>query len=1452
MDVSFNIYAERCCAEIPYSDCYTQSYNNPASYPGYTWWAPQPTYGWSDYAERFTADGPETLTSVDVDVYPSASPLPYQPGNDDVIVTIYDDNAGLPGTQIAQVTIPGGTYPLYPASAHADFSSLNLVMEGNFFIGVSSSAAFGSGDGEKFISDADDGVQGRVALYDAQDFLAGGPQWYEMADLYGVDDNLGIYANMCKDEYYNCSTQDWGEAITSVYPVPDANPIIEWGQQFHADAGSACILKDLTVYFYRHPGDSLRPNMYTYNTNINVYDSPGGTLLYQKVLTPADYAAAGYTGSNFYGLFAIEFTVPDVDVPNGFMVGQESTAPTRDEGIRVVYQNAGGTYPNSTFINAPTFGGWLAATALGLGADIGLTMDAKVCCIPFHEATCDPGADAGWATPQGNPQRTGASNLALGDSWCNLNLNWAYVDATGLVAFAGPTIYGDKIVCSFSDHYVVFDAATGAVDYTLTSSLGTGLIIGTGVRCSPTIANIMISGVPTDVMFISGGSTQSMAAVNFNTGALIWERSVNTFGAGALTGQTRWAATVLLNQGGVDVLYFSTDNGKVVAVDAATGAKFNQTNYPGLGWPDASNPVSLTGATYISGATNGTNMLYYSTATAATEGDVYGIDAATGAINWTLSGAGGLQAQNIFVSYNYPEGFRGGVAYDNGKLYCGSYANDGGVSDSPTDGVYYVIDAANGNLPVPAVATNRVDYATPIVDVPSVFLPTLSQWIGGTVGHGLIAYNKVTSSIIWTAGGPDDANYYMSGFRTCEPGGVDDQIFIFNNTGFLECWNSVTGDQIFRRRINHVGSGLDLGMAGAIADVGGVTHVAFADYYGGLYDFTQGADRPRLQFETYNPTVPVEFGANPALPVDAGVLITNTGCTDLNITGTTVDENPISGSDQPAFSAGYIPNDVMQRAEKMASDLARKSFLAKFERVNTSVDENGLVTTRDQSRNKEVRRTAAGIPAWFVSLDHPTAGDIVSPGATMNLQFTVNQPLINRGPQSVYIDVASNDPDFFLNNGPDYGGALEPEIFLTVVGGCLIDTTELDFGIGQANMQWVTNNGRLGTGDWSPHAFDIDGDDASFYQGTYVWGVSQFRIAMNTQDWSSGGGEADAWISMQGDPNFCDNQCKPHLDTDVPVGAITRDGGATYDPLLADVVCKTYLDSVQNFAYNSGTWDWSDFASPFDDTLTMGLKVDTKTYGVKDAPEFANLTFEVMNFTERNGDSITNWYLADMTDYDVGTDTAAWSPAVSAAWSYTAGGAGDAAWGVIKIPFGGCSGEAPMINSFALNADSAQFRGDQAASHNNEYWDRAYEYMTMGNGGFSHPNVRNGSDQEFHATIAHHDFGPNGTYKIGVVQFGLPGGVTNPGDASNYAAMANTVNKWAGFGRGDVNDDGAINIADIIYLAAYVNGGSNLGPIPFMSVGDVNNDGIVDAGDITYMISFYFDCGPCPINAWTL
>jgi 5-hydroxyisourate hydrolase-like protein (transthyretin family) len=62
---------------------------------------------------------------------------------------------------------------------------------------------------------------------------------------------------------------------------------------------------------------------------------------------------------------------------------------------------------------------------------------------------------------------------------------------------------------------------------------------------------------------------------------------------------------------------------------------------------------------------------------------------------------------------------------------------------------------------------------------------------------------------------------------------------------------------------------------------------------------------------------------------------------------------------------------------------------------------------------------------------------------------------------------------------------------------------------------------------------------------------------------------------------------------------------------------------------------------------------------------------------------------------------------------------------------------------------------------------------------------------------------------------------------------------------GDVNDDGYVNISDIVYLINYLyHGGPE--PVPFLLAGDVNCDGSVNISDIVYLINYLYQGGPAP------
>ncbi|MCK4301847.1 MAG: hypothetical protein KAW91_03695, partial [candidate division Zixibacteria bacterium] len=241
---------------------------------------------------------------------------------------------------------------------------------------------------------------------------------------------------------------------------------------------------------------------------------------------------------------------------------------------------------------------------------------------------------------------------------------------------------------------------------------------------------------------------------------------------------------------------------------------------------------------------------------------------------------------------------------------------------------------------------------------------------------------------------------------------------------------------------------------------------------------------------------------------------------------------------------------------------------------------------------------------------------------------------------------------------------------------------------------------------------------------------------------------------------------------------------------------------------------------------------------------------------ERNAADVLGWKFGAIIDYDIGGDTADIDRDISTAWSYGGGGAGDVVWGIIKIPFG--CGDAtgqnynfePMKNVRALDADLNLW--------DDQYWDKAYGYMCLPPGQSTDPNPSLGGDQEFHATITEHDFVEGAkTYEFAVAHF-MKDGLTDPMVSDEFGHIARIANQWCGFGRGDVDGIGGINLADIVWLNNFVNVDplTHPGPIPFMHLGDVDGipgipPGVPDFLDVEFMINFYFHDGGCPIEDWT-
>jgi hypothetical protein len=75
-----------------------------------------------------------------------------------------------------------------------------------------------------------------------------------------------------------------------------------------------------------------------------------------------------------------------------------------------------------------------------------------------------------------------------------------------------------------------------------------------------------------------------------------------------------------------------------------------------------------------------------------------------------------------------------------------------------------------------------------------------------------------------------------------------------------------------------------------------------------------------------------------------------------------------------------------------------------------------------------------------------------------------------------------------------------------------------------------------------------------------------------------------------------------------------------------------------------------------------------------------------------------------------------------------------------------------------------------------------------------------------------------------------------------FSEWSDTLPVSMGIICGDVNDDGIINVGDVVYLVGYLYRGHSA-PAPYECVGDVNNDGTVNVGDVVYLVGYLYRGG---------
>ncbi len=1485
-DYDARIAANQC---FFYSECYSNvidprgMYSIPIPEPGF---APAILNG---IAQRFVAEGPETLNAVKVmtvDNTGSGSPAKpphylYGPtSTNGLVVSVWADSLGYIDKSTGPLhtaTLAGGLANIYPVTnndgsalpirrdtAIVPFPFGTVLAPGPYHITVQMSSD-NIADGAVYFRYAIDGTYGGGSV----NFTAPLAEWDRTATNpdfgpgYGLvyDGNWDIRPQLCADEFKVCATKVLYDAPDYyVYSVrPD--PTVTNGRVAVAQKIKGIVVNRIDKMRFLIDFNGAG----TAGINASIWAStpsgPGALLYSQAVPSPTFWP--GWTevvipgGYQVVGDFYVGWTpiFPNPGDVTDFLYQYSEDSGSPPSGHPHAMQNGGVWDMVDDGVNPP----YWRSFAIAAGYDDNFMFEVDMCSIPPTERAC--GVEDNWPTLAHDFNRTSASINSIGDAYCDLTLNWSHFrdGGAGLVtADNGPIIWDGNVICAYRDGiqsaYVITDLATGAILQTI-STVTNFDQIGGDARCTPSVYEV--GGVP--YLFLSAGIPGGMSAWDVSTipATMVWSADLTNSWNGLAPldmGNTRYGTVVVVNVGGTDVVYWTDDNNFCYAADATDGTPF---------W---AGPVNLGMSAQKSITTDGAN-LYFSQFTLVGNGDVKAISCGTGANVWNLAATGGLQASALGTGVTF-EYFLCGPTYDasEGTLFVNSQSD----GNSPAGGVLYKLNAGTGAI-IWDVLSMRAVRSHMMLDAITVIVPTVTRWIPHPLGGDLVCFDKRNGAQVWAAASfPQTASggglsglqrIFNEGVLTCEPDAPDYAI-AFSEAGYLGFFNSNNGDEVFHRRIDYAVDANRGGMGAVGTDVDGDLHVVFVDAQGGLYDLEKtNVDRPRLELLQPSPVYfPVPFGSLYDTPITFADIYTNTGCTDLlvSLTASTTSNGTTPPSPARGNSFKMVRDQIAHSASSIADRLTKNSHAFV---MATALTDDVNAPAKEATTRSIMNRAALATPFFLIEngtypgdVFIPANGNIVTaPGDTSGITVRVDGPAISRGPQCFFVEFTTiNDPDYYLNDV-----AMRPEMQLCLVGGCLTDTTFLSFGAGGANTQIVCNMGRVAMADWTPYGIEIDGSADILFAGTYVYGVDSIRIAMNAVPWQSGSTEPQAWISMQGDPNFCDGSCKPALQTGVSLGDATADG-LTYFAVSGDLVCKSYIDSVQNFDDGAGGWDW-ELAQPrpFDAALTMGLYVNTRTIGVTDAPAVVsllnNMTLEIMEFQERNGDSVKGWYFGANFDHDMnvvddpaatGTDSAAIDRNHSVGWAFTRGATNTTVAGMVKVPFG-CGYDALRV---VKRMSSQQSMFDPLVD-----WDSMYYDMSLAPGFYAQvANFEASDDEQVRYGIATKDFGPNDTTSFGVANFALSG-IANPTtSAGNIAALADLVNKWAGFGRGDVNNDGGVNLADIIYLADYINfGPGKPGPIPFKHIGDVDaSGGLPNLADVTFLVNYYFNHGACPKGDW--
>ena len=1043
------------------------------------------------------------------------------------------------------------------------------------------------------------------------------------------------------------------------------------------------------------------------------------------------------------------------------------------------------------------------------------------------------------------------------------------------MTYTFPSIYKDTIVGYFLNEVVAIDANDGSEIWAVPAD---GFVIGAAPSVIPTIHNFAAHGEDVTLIFVGGGDAKSFQALNLTDGSTRWTRNFMAHSMHFMS----FTPNVIVDIGGVPVIVYSDDNGDIYAVEALSTGTGNLYT----GW--ATNPINLGGPVQGAMCTDGVNIYVGTMGIGIGPGEVVALDAATGTALWSFTD---LQLENIETNPDYVadgtvEEFNGSICFDaseNAVFAVSSYDKDFTPAGAYIcgGGILYKINGADGSLLWAAPCNQPSNAGTIAIDASQVITAGWNDF--GFAGFDELrpplAYNKATGSFTFkhmiTNPGPWDYIYHGP-LMSCEPE-IPDWMVTQSRLNFVGFFKSDNGAMMFHRRWSgNTSLGSYFGHPNSPIMDANRMYVPYRHRIVALTTAAKAA-RPRLDLTGYFIDAVVPFGMPDHYMVTVEGVIGNTGGADLTIDDIFLVEEDNGGlppGEATAAAIMIIDGDRLERLDKLARMYSK-----------TYVDLKEIESVEELDRATR-NHSAFAIPSWVYGIVAPTPGTVIPPQGSYNdssnyidIVVEIDGTQVPRGATDIFVEIYTDDPDYFIDSSKqkadgsmwaypaDSANYLAACVQITLVGGCLYDDVILEFGIDAANYWHIWNAPKIADGDIG--SAEIDGDGTSMWQAGMLFAtaatstppagkVSCFtpKLYMFHDTW----GYPDNWESLLPDPNCYDATCPPNHRTDVLLGEISNDGGGTYDPVYGEVVAYAFVDSGQDICdYDTldecAGWNWNDvgeFTPPYADTLTTGFHGCVEVIGAYDEPLLNNFIIQRMELSGRYG-PVNDLYMGMLLDIDIppnAYNTAGYDEAHSLAFGYCCN-TNDNGWGVVKIPFG--CGYDPLRGAKTLSANQAAWNDSMIV------WDSAYCYLTTMDGLSHQPGTdpdqcsADPDDREVFYSVAALDLPQqgSGTTSIGLCHFGMPD-ITDANLPETYFGLANVANMWCGFGRGDVNNDGNVDLVDVAYMIDYVYYEGD-GPFPFKHQGDVNiSGGDPDAADVTYLINYYFYGGECLLGEWTI